>query len=173
LQQLYIYVDSLLSSLLPTTYLQPLIYDFLAMDGLSAAASAIAVVQIASQVFDLCRTYYINVKNARRDIERLRSEITSLQDVLSNVIDLADDSGPSPSRVLGLLNQKHGPIQQCQQELEDLAARLELREDKSRMREFGLRALKWPLSVKEVDNILVAIGRHKTSFTLALATDQM
>jgi hypothetical protein len=142
------------------------------MDGLSAAASVIAVVQITSQIFDLCRTYYINVRDARRDVERLRTEIISLQDVLANVVDLTDDSNSSSLRTLNILNQADGPIQQCQLELADLAAKLEPHEDKSRMRQFGLRALKWPLTAKEVDNILVAIGRHKASFTLALTTDQ-
>lgn len=120
------------------------------MDGLSGADSVIAVVQVASQVFDLCRTYYIGVKHARRDIERRRSEIIPLQDVLSNLIDLADDHGSHSSHpaVLSLLNQKHGPLQQCQQDLESLATRLKLTEDNGKMRELGLRALKWPLSAK-------------------------
>jgi hypothetical protein len=142
------------------------------MDGLSAAASVIAVIQISSQIFDLCRTYYTNVRDARKDIERLRTEITSLQDVLANVIDLTDDPNSSSLRTLNILNQEDGPVQQCQLELADLAAKLKPREDKSRMRQFGLRALKWPLTTKEVDKILVAIGKHKASFTLALTTDQ-
>jgi hypothetical protein len=41
------------------------------MDGLSAAASVIAVLQISAQLFDLCRTYYLNVKDARKDTQRL------------------------------------------------------------------------------------------------------
>jgi ankyrin repeat domain-containing protein 50 len=143
-----------------------------AMDGLSVAASVIAVIQISSQILDLCRTYYINVKDARRNIERVRTEITSLQDVLTNVIDLTGDPNSSSLRTLNILNQEDGLIQQCQLELADLAAKLEPREDKSRMRQFGLRALKWPLTTQEVDKLLVTIGRHKASLTLALTTDQ-
>ena len=42
----------------------------------------------------------------------------------------------------------------------------------SKMKQFGLRALKWPLTSKEVDKTLLAIERHKATFSLALNTDQ-
>ena len=142
------------------------------MDGLSAAASVIAVIQISSQVFDLCRTYYINVKEARKDIQRLRTEITALQDVLISVADLADDSDSTSLKTLNLISQEDGPAQQCRAELIALAARLDPGEEKGRMRQFGMRSLKWPFGSKEVDQILDTIGRHKSSFTLALAVDQ-
>lgn len=142
------------------------------MDGLSAAASVIAVIQVSSQVFDLCWTYYINVKDARKDIQRLRNEITALQDVLVNVADLIDDPNSSSLKALNSISQEGGPVQQCQSELLALVARLDPGEEKGRMRQFGIRALKWPFSSKEVDKVLDSIGRHKSSFTLALAADQ-
>ena len=142
------------------------------MDGLSAAASVIAVIQVSSQIFDLCRTYYINVKDAREDIQRLRDEITALQDVLVNVADLTDDPKSASLKALASISRKDGPLQVCQSELLALAARLDPGEERGRMRQFGMRALKWPFSSKEVDKILDSIGRHKSSFTLALAADQ-
>jgi hypothetical protein len=142
------------------------------MDGLSAAASVIALIQISSQVFDLCRTYYLNVKDARKDIERLRNEITALQDVLVNVADLAEDANSASLKTLAVITRKDGPLQQCQAELLTLVKRLELGDGKGKMRKFGMRALKWPFGSKEVDRILVAIGKYKSSFTLAMAADQ-
>src|SRR5437773_9495870 len=95
------------------------------MDGLSAAASVIAVVQISGQVFNLCWTYYSNVKDARNDIRRLRIEVTSLQVVLTKVAELADTPGSAKLSILNLLNQSDGPIQQCQTELVGLVAKLD------------------------------------------------
>lgn len=143
------------------------------MDGLSAAASVVAVIQISGHVFDLCRTYYSEVKEARKDIQRLRDEVTSLQDVLTNVADLADAPSPAHLSILNLLNQVDGPVQQCQAQLTELAAKLEPGQGKNKMKQFGLRALKWPFSSKEVEKTVVTIGRHKATFGLALAADHM
>ena len=71
------------------------------MDGLSAAASVIAAVQISGQVFNLCQTYYSEVSDARRDMQRLCDEVTSLRNVLINVACLTSDKLP----ILDLLNQ--------------------------------------------------------------------
>jgi ankyrin repeat domain-containing protein 50 len=142
------------------------------MDGLSAAASVIALVQISSQVFDLCRTYYLEVKEARKDIQHLRDEVTSLQDVLANVADLADAPGSAKLSILNLLNQPDGPVRQCRTDLLRLAAELDSGQGNVRMKKFGLRALKWPFSSKDVDKAITVIGRHKATFNLALTADQ-
>jgi ankyrin repeat domain-containing protein 50 len=140
------------------------------MDGLSTAASVIAVIQISSQIFDFCRTYYLNVKDARNDIQRLQNEITSLQDVLVRVADLANVRNSTPMHTLDLVNKEDGLLKQCQLELTALAARLS--PDESSKLKLALKTMKWPLSRKEVDRTLVAIGRYKSSFILALTTDQ-
>jgi hypothetical protein len=141
------------------------------MDPVSAAASVIAVVQISAQVFDLCRTYFLEVKEARKDIQLLRDEVTSLQDVLTNVADLAEDPGSAKLSILSLLNQQDGPLQRCQKDLIGLFAKLELGQGKHKMKQFGLRALKWPFSSKDVEKLLTTIGRHKATFNLALTGD--
>ena len=141
------------------------------MDGLSGAAGVIAVVQISGKVFDLCRTYYLEVKNARKDIQRLRDEVTSLQDVLASVADLADAPSSGKLSILGLLNRPNGPVQQCHTELTRLVAELEPGQGKDTMKQFGLRALKWPFSSKDVDKAIIAIGRYKATFDLALTAD--
>jgi hypothetical protein len=81
------------------------------MAGVGEAASIIVVVQISAQVFDLCRTYYLEVKEAGKDIQRLRDEVTSLQDVLTNVANLAEDPSSAKLSILSLLNQQDGPVQ--------------------------------------------------------------
>jgi hypothetical protein len=146
-------------------------YNDALMDGLSAAASVIAVIQISAQVFDLCRTYYLNVKDARKDIQRLRNEVNSLQDILVNVVDLANAPQSSSLRTLSIINQKDGPLEQCRVELTALLTKLDPGEAASKFA-LALRSLKWPLQSKEVDQVLLAIGRYKSSFVLALSTDQ-
>ena len=141
------------------------------MDGLSTAASVVALIQISAQVFDLCRNYYLNVKDARKDIERLRNEVNSLQDVLVKVIDLTEAPESASLQTLNIINQEDGPLAQCQLELSALLAKLDPGYRSSKMK-LALRSLKWPLQSNEVDKFLLAIGRYKASFILALATDQ-
>jgi hypothetical protein len=143
------------------------------MDGISAAASIITLVQISAQIINLCRTYYSQVRDASTDIQRLREEITSLQNVLTKVADLANAPDSAELSTLGLLNQPDGPAQQCLTELIALAAKLNPGQGKDTMKQFGLRALKWPFSSKEVGRAVTAIGRHRATFNLALAADQM
>jgi hypothetical protein len=83
------------------------------MDGLSAAASVVAVIQLSSQIFDTCRTYYISVKGARKDTGRLRTEITALQDVLVNVLDLANTPNSGALVVLKFICKDGGLVEQC------------------------------------------------------------
>ena len=143
------------------------------MDGLSAAASIIAVIQISTQIFGVCQKYYMSVKGARKDIQLLRDEITSLQDVLMKVNDLTDQPGSVPLSTLDLLNQTDGPLVKCRKDLSDLLANLDLEQGRDEMKRFGLRALKWPFNSKEIGKVIAAIGRHKNTFVLALSADNM
>ncbi|KAH7309366.1 ankyrin repeat-containing domain protein [Rhexocercosporidium sp. MPI-PUGE-AT-0058] len=141
------------------------------MDSLSGAASVIAVIDISAKIFELCQTYVSAVKEARKDIQRLRDGVTSLQDVMTDVRDLAEDSSFSTRSIFSHLNQHNGPVQQCERDLRRLVAQLELGEGESKMRQFGLRALKWPFSSKDIDRRLQIINDHKATFTLALSSD--
>jgi hypothetical protein len=142
------------------------------MDGISAAASIIAVIQISEQIISLCRTYYSEVRDAKKNIQRLREEMTSLQTVLTKVADLANAPNSAKLSTLSLLNQPDGPVRQCMMELITIAAKLNPGQGKDTMKQFGLRALKWPFSSKDVDKAITTIERHKATFNLALAADQ-
>ena len=143
------------------------------MDGLSGAASVIAVIDISAKIFDLCQTYFSAVKEARKDIRRLRDGVTSLHDVITEVRDLAEDPSSHRKSVFSCLNQHDGPVQQCERDLRKLVEQLELGEGESKMRRFGLRALKWPFSSKDIDKRLQVINDHKATFTLALTSDHL
>ncbi|KAH7378941.1 hypothetical protein BKA64DRAFT_686977 [Cadophora sp. MPI-SDFR-AT-0126] len=139
------------------------------MSGLSEAASVIAVIDISAKILGLCQTYITEVKEARKDMQRLRLGVISLQDILTNVKDLAEEPNLSRKSVFSRLTQDDGPVQQCERDLERLVAQLEPGEVK--MRRFGLRAFKWPFLSKEVNKRLQVINNHKATFTLALISD--
>ncbi|RYO93373.1 hypothetical protein DL762_001072 [Monosporascus cannonballus] len=141
------------------------------MDGTSAAASVIAVIQICASVFDLCRTYYTGVKDARKDITRLRNEVTRLESVLTSIADLADTDDSAKLSVLRTLVKPGGALSQCQNDLTGLLGKLQCSYDKEGMNRFGWRSLTWPLKSKDVDKSIAEIDRHKSLFYLALTTD--
>ncbi|KAH6721085.1 hypothetical protein BKA61DRAFT_567690 [Leptodontidium sp. MPI-SDFR-AT-0119] len=78
--------------------------SILEMDGLSGAASVIAVIDMSAKIFQLCQTYVSAVKEARKDIQRLRDGVTALQDVMTDVRDLAEDSSSSRRSIFSRLN---------------------------------------------------------------------
>jgi hypothetical protein len=51
--------------------------------------------------------------------------------------------------------------------------KLEPGQGKNKMKQYGLRALKWPFSSKDVKKLLTTIGRHKVTFNLTLTADHM
>ena len=52
------------------------------MDGLSAAASVVAVINISAKVATLCFQYSAAVKDAKEDIERLKKKVVDIKGVL-------------------------------------------------------------------------------------------
>ena len=138
------------------------------MDPLSTTASVIAVIQLTSKIFDLCRDYCLAVKHARKDIQKLRDEILSLEEVLTRVRDLETESNSLP--ILQTLSRADGPLDRCRRDLSDLVQKLGTSEG---MRQFGLRGLKWPFSSKEVDSTVQSLFRHRSTFNIALTADNM
>ena len=120
------------------------------MDPVSAAASITAVFQISGHVFNLCRDYCWAVKDARKDIQLLSDELTALHDILENMVDLADSPSAVGLSTLDLLSKPDGPVEQCRKELKGLEAKLNSGHGEDRMKRLGWRALKWPLSSKDV-----------------------
>ncbi|KAH7378939.1 hypothetical protein BKA64DRAFT_241751 [Cadophora sp. MPI-SDFR-AT-0126] len=81
------------------------------MDGLSGAASVIAVIDISAKIFELCQIYFAEVKEARKDIQRLRVGVISLQDVMHDMKDLAEEPSLFRRSVFSCLTQYNGPVQ--------------------------------------------------------------
>ncbi|OQE36875.1 hypothetical protein PENCOP_c011G00746 [Penicillium coprophilum] len=139
------------------------------MDGLSSAASVIAVVQLAGSIVKLCGSYIQGVRVARDDISELKQAVTSLLGVLQQLEVLLQ--GPHISKRF-ISQTLEGPITECCSSLAALEVTIDPGRGDSFMRKFGLRAWKWPLKRIEVDKIIQDIERYKSFFTLSLTIDQ-
>jgi hypothetical protein len=143
------------------------------MDGLSAAASVIAVIQISEEVISLCSQYLKAVKNAKSDIVRLQGELSTLKPLLEGAQKLLE--GPNAARLetsRPLLDGLRG----CYSQLKDLETKLKdylKTEDEGKgMRLFGLRALKWPFKSKKVDTVIQDLNKFRDTLSASLNIDQ-
>jgi hypothetical protein len=139
------------------------------MDGLSGAASVIAVIDISAKLTSICYQYSIAVKEAKDDIKRVQrkfSDITHILEKLKEFLDTQDKTRLSSTH--GLLDS----LSQCLQELEDVKAKLEPGKTWKTMSRIGFRALKWPFTSKQVDKIVSTLEGYQQTFMLALQVDQ-
>ena len=137
------------------------------MDGVSAAASVVALVETSWKVVSLCAEYYSHVKNAKKDVDRLCLEVKAFISVLQNLDKLAR----SATRLFASRSLSED-IQQCSTHLEYLQKKLEPGKGRKAMSRYGIRALKWPFERKELEKDLGMLERYKSTFTAALNTDQ-
>jgi hypothetical protein len=138
------------------------------MDGLSSAASVIAIIQLAGSIVKICRGYIQVVKDARDEIFELQRSVADLAGVLQELkVLLQGPNGPklSSSRTLDV------PITKCRSTLSALEATVDPGKGRGVMRKFGFRAWKWPLKSIEVDRIVEELERYKSFFTLSLTID--
>jgi hypothetical protein len=137
------------------------------MDGLSGAASVIAVIDISAEITSLCIRYSLAVKDAKDDIERVERKVSDITHVLGKVKELLD--GRHKAR-LSATHKLFASLEECLRELEDLKTKL--KPGKIRKR-FGVRALKWPFTSKQVEKIVSRLEGYEQAFALVLQVDQM
>lgn len=140
---------------------------------MDAAASTIAVVELAAKVGSLCLEYSSAVKNAKPDIERLRRHTGGLKATLEGAQQLLQRPGGAR---LEYSQKLRNTLDNTRVQLDSLHTKLEGRLNKGgaarAMRRVGLRALKWPFESKDVDKIIANLQRDQDSFTAALSLDQ-
>src|SRR5436309_2245686 len=134
------------------------------MDGLSGAASVIAVIDLSAKIVSRCFQYSVAVKNAKEDIGSLQREVSRIGDVLEGAKKLLE--GSKGMRLL--TSQKlSDSLKGCSVQLEELNRRLEPSNTRKAMSRLGVRALKWPFTSKEVEKIIADLERYKQTFSLA------
>jgi hypothetical protein len=139
------------------------------MDGLSGAASVIAVIDISAKITSICYQYSIAVKDAKGDIERVQRKVGDITLILEKIKELLD------SRDKPRLSITHGLadlLKQCLRVLGDLKVKLDPGKTHKTMSRIGFRALKWPFTSKQVDKIVSTLQGYEQTFSLALQVDQ-
>jgi hypothetical protein len=143
------------------------------MDGLSGAASVTAVLDISAKIASLCYQYSVEVKHAKGDIERLHRKVNDTKNVLEKLQQLLEKQDKSQLSTVRALPDS---LQRCLQELSELEAILQAKLVPSgrriAMQRFGFRALKWPLTSKEVEKAVRNLEQYQHTFSLALQVDQ-
>ncbi|KAJ4243339.1 hypothetical protein NW762_014825 [Fusarium torreyae] len=139
------------------------------MEGLGVVANIIAVVDLSAKVATLCFQYSKDVSSARADIERLRSQVEHLVTTLRATQRLVEGT-----RGLSLLTSQElaGSFRSCMADLERLEKKLAPNPVRTAMRRYGVRALKWPFTSKDVDQLLAGLERHEKNMLLGLQVDQ-
>lgn len=132
---------------------------------LSVAASAMTVVQLTGTTVAICQTYLNNVRNAKQDIQRLQEKIIALAQVLQSLNELLRGSNSTKLTTHDLVDN----IAACSSALTKLKERIDPETTRRRMRKWGLRAFKWPLTRSEVDDSIGEIEWYITTFWFVLA----
>jgi hypothetical protein len=137
------------------------------MDGLSVAASIIAVVQIAGSVI----TYLSDVQDAPKECGQCLIEVSNSNTLLLKLRDrLAEPSSAEAwySEVQGLTD-KDSPLEQYKLALQHLRAKVE---PTNKMRKLANR-LTWSFIKVEVASIVARMERLKTLVSIALEMDHL
>jgi hypothetical protein len=137
------------------------------MDGLSVAASIIAVWQLTSQVI----TYLNDVKDAPREWQKCMVEVSESNALLSKLnLRLSESSSKELWYAeVQALAVKDGPLDQYKLALERLLAKVK---PKNKTRELA-NVLKWNFVKEEVASILARTERLKTLVHIALEMDHL
>ena len=139
------------------------------MDGLSGAASVIAIIDISAKITSLCLQYSAAVKNAKKDIERLQRKVSDIKHVLEEVKKLLD--GRDKTRLL-TTHKLTGSLKDCFEQLEELNSQLKFGKTRKAMSRFGVRSLQWPFTSENVEKLVASLERYEQTYNLALQTDQ-
>jgi hypothetical protein len=139
------------------------------MDGISAAASIIAVIQLTASVAETLKDYYEAVRDARRDIQRLYHSINSLEVVL-RAIQALDIRYEDFSKVLKDVN---GPLQSTLYEMKSIQKKLGPSTVFNTTASKFFKSLTWPFQKGDVEKILVVIERNKSTLALAFSIQNM
>ncbi|KAF7952118.1 uncharacterized protein EAE97_001615 [Botrytis byssoidea] len=140
-------------------------------EALGIVSSVIAVIDSSVKVASQCSEYYKNVWNAQVDIKRLQSETQELKAILEKVHSICNTGSSDGVRLQDPQGLRKG-VEDCQEQLRQLEAKLEPRGKNKLMSRCGIRALRWPFKSNEVDSIIEKLGYCKDNIFSSLQVDQ-
>jgi hypothetical protein len=137
------------------------------MDGLSTAASIVAVLQITGAVI----SYLSDVKHAPKECQQCTIEASSIQNLLINLRYRIEEgqSGDLWLKEVQALNTKNGALDQYKQALEQLLSRVEIRSSGQKVK----KRLLWKFKKEEIGVILARMERLKSLVNIALQVDHL
>lgn len=109
------------------------------MDGISSAASVIAIIELTGSIVKLCGGYIQEVKDARIEIFSLQR---SIEGIKGTIQDLQKSIQNDDGKALPTSSRLANNITDCLYDLRALEAKLDPGKGKTLMRKVGLRALK-------------------------------
>ena len=136
------------------------------LEAVGSVASLIAIVELAAKVASSCYKYPAAVKNAEKDITRLRNETEDLKATLQRIQDRPWGKDALHPALLRSLKD-------CFIQLSSLDEILELPKSKGLREKLKLRQLKWPIKTLEVDKIIENLQSYKQNISLAPQVDQL
>ncbi|KAJ6026350.1 NACHT and WD40 domain protein [Penicillium canescens] len=139
------------------------------MEGISAAASVIGIIQLAGSIVKICGGYLQEVKHARDDIIALKRTVADLESTVEKIREYLEGRDGTTLTISSSLVRS---IANCLSDLGSLKKSVDPGKGKDFMRRFGIRAFKWPLNRTEVDRLIQNLERCKSSFTLSLQVNQ-
>ncbi|KAH8151760.1 uncharacterized protein LAJ45_04382 [Morchella importuna] len=133
-------------------------------DGLSTAASVIAVIQMATSLAGVGYKYLSGAKRAPECLRRLTAELKTLIEILTEIHIRAQDP---ESKLQGL----DSSLQQCFADMIKLQDKLRPRNNSGLWGSIRTR-LQWPFEESDIMDHLVRMERFKSTFTLAMGLNQ-
>lgn len=147
------------------------------MDGVSAAASIIAIIQIAGALISSGYVLINGLKGISKDIEDLLREVSSLTGVLVGLREVLDRDKTSPAAVFicTLLDGEEKPkdisgalqrdsLSECKRVLQKIDEIL----NKLKKTNPVTRSLKWQSASSEIAALTERLQRYKSTFILCL-----
>lgn len=150
-----------------TVHKLPRIWPFRDMDGLSAAASIIAVLQLTGVVIG----YLNDVKDAPKECQQCTIEASNIQILLIQLryrLEQGQTGNPWFTAVQAL-NIENGPLHQYRQALEQLQSKVLVQDGVQTVK----RRLLWKFRKEEAAGILARIERLKSLVNIALEMDHL
>ena len=149
-------------------------------EAIAAAASVIAIIQIADRLIGTCKSYINSVRDAPSDLRTILLEISTLKTVFENLQFLNSCDSPC-SPMFNSLCGKDGPVEGCLRSVTELAGLLppnetkiaEQGQSKKRIIKSTVVSLAWPLKETKARKLLDDILRYKATITLGLTADTL
>lgn len=142
------------------------------MDGLSAAASVIAVLEVASKLAPAIYKYITAVKNAYPRCQALLDELGAIRGLLDNASSLLDalSQDSITETALERLHADGSPLITCKKSLEDMIVRF----TPMTTRRMGIvQRLRYSITEPEIRSFIAELTRQKQNLTVALSVDSL